>query len=237
MSIRPEALAWFEHNHGISGGAIYCSRLYEPEESWTKTAAWWHEVPLKRLKDKRVQYIRLLCQQENKSAFHYLRVPKRVLEDARHDFELTERSIRLHLSAEPHDRFTDLRGPSRFRMAEFLVEDAPAISGRTKATTPHPTVRRYTVYVIELSPDAAAKSSPKLPPLYVGQTAHTAEYRFEQHRSGHPTAASKPHRYGVRLRPDLYGDLPSFRTRAEAELHEARLASLLEKRGHRVFWG
>jgi len=64
------------------------------------------------------------------------------------------------------------------------------------------TPRTYCVYIIELSRDCT-KTPCALAPLYVGQTAHTPEERFAQHRAGGMLAAGKAHRYGVRLRYDL----------------------------------
>jgi hypothetical protein len=94
----------------------------------------------------------------------------------------------------------------------------------------------YHVYVIELSRDCVAEPC-ALAPVYVGQTAHTPEQRFDQHKAGGRLAAFKPHRYGVRLRPDLVRGLGPFRSRRDAERAEAALAAALERRGHRVFWG
>ena len=93
----------------------------------------------------------------------------------------------------------------------------------------------YSVYVIELA-RACTKKPCALAPVYVGQTAHTPEHRFAQHKAGGKLAAGKPHRYGVRLRYDLMKIGP-FATRKEAELGEKAVAEALTKRGHRVFWG
>jgi hypothetical protein len=95
--------------------------------------------------------------------------------------------------------------------------------------------RIYTVYVIELSRDCV-RTPCALAPVYVGQTAHTPEHRFAQHKAGGKLAAGKPHKYGVRLRRDLMKVGPLL-TRVEAEQAERALAKALEKRGHRVFWG
>ena len=96
--------------------------------------------------------------------------------------------------------------------------------------------RVYRVYVIELSRDCVTKPG-LLPPLYVGQTAHPPEHRFAQHKAGGKLAASKPHRFGVRLRYDLFAGIRTFTTRKEAERAEKVVAKVLERRGHRVFWG
>jgi hypothetical protein len=96
--------------------------------------------------------------------------------------------------------------------------------------------RRYSVYIIELSRRCVRKPC-ALAPLYVGQTAHTPEERFAQHKAGGRLAAGKPHRFGVRLRYDLMKGIGPFASRAESERAEKAVAEALERRGHRVFWG
>lgn len=91
------------------------------------------------------------------------------------------------------------------------------------------------MYVIELSRDCV-KEPCALAPVYVGQTAHSPEHRFEQHKAGGKLAAGKPHRYGVRLRYDLMKAGP-FTSRRDAEAAEKDVAEALTRRGHRVFWG
>jgi hypothetical protein len=94
----------------------------------------------------------------------------------------------------------------------------------------------YSIYVIELSRECTTEAC-ALAPVYVGQTAHTPEHRFEQHKAGGRLAAGKAHRFGVRLRYDLMKGIGPFTTRQEAEQAEKAVALALEKRGHRVFWG
>jgi len=96
--------------------------------------------------------------------------------------------------------------------------------------------RIYSIYIIELS-RSCTKQACALAPLYVGQTAHSPEHRFEQHKAGGRFAASKAHKFGVRLRPDLMKGIGPFSTRQEAEAAEEAVAKALERRGHRVFWG
>ena len=94
----------------------------------------------------------------------------------------------------------------------------------------------YTIYIIELS-RACTKKPCALAPLYVGQTAHTPEHRFEQHKAGGRLAAGQPYRYGRRLRYDLMKGIGPLGSRKEAERAEKAVAEALERRGHRVFWG
>jgi hypothetical protein len=96
--------------------------------------------------------------------------------------------------------------------------------------------RTYSIYIIELS-RACTKQPCALAPLYVGQTAHTPEERFAQHKAGGKLAASKAHRFGIKLRLDLMKGIGPFATRQEAEAAEKAVAEALERRGHRVFWG
>jgi hypothetical protein len=94
----------------------------------------------------------------------------------------------------------------------------------------------YSIYIVEL--DRKCVRVPcAFAPLYVGQTAHSPEERFDQHKAGGRLAAGKPHRFGVRLRYDLMKGIGPFKTRKAAEAAEMAVASALEKRGHRVFWG
>ena len=101
----------------------------------------------------------------------------------------------------------------------------------------------YSVYVIELRPEAmgkktfAAKNADRRedkPCLYVGQTARTPEERFAQHLAG--TKSSRiVKEYGVRLRPRLYANVGPFETRAESERAETKLAEKLRRRGFAVW--
>jgi len=96
--------------------------------------------------------------------------------------------------------------------------------------------RTYSIYIIELS-RACTRRPCALAPLYVGQTAHTPEYRFGQHKAGGKLAAKKVYRFGVKLRLDLMMGIGTFATRKDAEAAEKAVAAALEKRGHLVFWG
>jgi hypothetical protein len=107
------------------------------------------------------------------------------------------------------------------------------VRGRSGPKRAGPT---YSIYVIELS-RACLRKPCAFAPLYVGQTAHTPEHRFAQHKEGGQLAAPKAHKYGVRLRYDLMKGIGPCRTRQEAERMERMVAEALEVRGHRVFWG
>ena len=82
----------------------------------------------------------------------------------------------------------------------------------------------HRVYVIELDRAAGRRRDPRLPWVYVGSSARSPEERFEQHRRGYKSARLVK-RFALRLRPDLYEDLQSFRgprVAAHAEMERAR---------------
>jgi hypothetical protein len=99
------------------------------------------------------------------------------------------------------------------------------------------------VYVIELSDEARSvkrvreanpNANPKMKCVYVGSTARTPEQRFEIHKSGGKQSSSIVRRYGVRLVPGLYRDIPLM-VRTEAERKEAQLAAELRAKGYTVW--
>ncbi len=79
------------------------------------------------------------------------------------------------------------------------------------------------VYVIELSHDACAdRKSPcdgacGKTPVYVGQTAKSAEDRFAEHKTDHKSSMWVK-RYGVRGRPDLSGEYGEMGTEARVSV-------------------
>ena len=91
----------------------------------------------------------------------------------------------------------------------------------------------YRVYVIELSDSAGPRKDPRLPNVYVGQTAANVDCRYWQHRNG-VHSASIVKRHGIRLRPDLYDDLPILETQGEALQLEQETADRLDSGGYKV---
>jgi hypothetical protein len=77
------------------------------------------------------------------------------------------------------------------------------------------------VYVIELERSAGRRRDPRIPWVYVGSSARSPEERFAQHLRGYKSSRLVK-RFALRLRPDLYEDLGTFRgsksaCRAESE--------------------
>ena len=79
------------------------------------------------------------------------------------------------------------------------------------------------VYVIELDRGAGRRRDPRIPWVYVGSSARDAELRLAQHRRGYRSSGLVK-RFAVRLRPDLYEDLPAFRGSGPARAAEQERA-------------
>jgi hypothetical protein len=102
----------------------------------------------------------------------------------------------------------------------------------------------YSVYVIEMSDEKGPRINPKYANVYVGQTAHTPETRFEQHRRGYKTSrhlwkgGKQGGKFlGLWLKRRLYEKYNPIATRDEAERKEEWLAGDLRRRGYTVFVG
>jgi len=122
-------------------------------------------------------------------------------------------------------------GPFHFTACATL----PLMAKRKRGSKRAP-ARTYSIYIIELS-RACTRQPCALAPLYVGQTAHTPEHRFAQHKAGGLLAAPKVRKFGIKLRLDLMKSVGPCSTRKEAEAMEKAVAEALERRGHPVFWG
>lgn len=99
------------------------------------------------------------------------------------------------------------------------------------------------VYVIELADEARTvrrvkeanpNANPKMKCVYVGSTAKTPEERFKIHKAGGKQSASVVCKYGRRLVPAFYRDLPLM-TRPAAERKEKQLAKQLRVKGYTVW--
>jgi len=110
----------------------------------------------------------------------------------------------------------------------------------------------YQVYVIELSKKVFTENTkfrlanPQfngvLECLYVGMTSKTAKERFTQHKTGYRNkkgiklSANIVEKYGLYLRPSLYGHLEKVTTRAKGEALEKKLSLELRRKGYAVWF-
>jgi hypothetical protein len=101
---------------------ICTSKLYPAEKSWTKSPAWWIEIPITKLYDSKFSEIHILCQ-FNEAGFHHLKVPKTfIIENLGKLAMVREEKVSIWPSARSEDMFTDLRGHGRIDFSQWLQE-------------------------------------------------------------------------------------------------------------------
>lgn len=104
----------------LPAGILCTSKLYEPNESWTKSPAWWIEIPITKLRSGKYSKVHILCSKRD-SGFHYLDVPISYFMDKIDKLILREDGkLSLFLSARSEDRFVDLRGLGRIDFSNWL---------------------------------------------------------------------------------------------------------------------
>lgn len=117
MTFRSDALRWLA-SRNVEGGHVVTSKLYQPEESWTKELAWWVQVPAAAIRDGKT--IHIVCESGSGGLFHYLRVPAAFFLQHLDDFAtIGDEKINLFLAADSTSRFVDQRGPGRISLAQF----------------------------------------------------------------------------------------------------------------------
>jgi len=121
-TIRTEAVRWFVSKFGIKSNAVYASKFYIPEKSWTGQSAWWFEIPLRLIEATESAEVHLICQvAPDAKDFHCLKIPVEFLR-----IELPNLCVRkngkvsLFLSAERHEMFVEKRGNGKVSFALLL---------------------------------------------------------------------------------------------------------------------
>lgn len=119
MTLRSEALRWLGIR-GVKGGHVVTSKLYAPNESWTRDLAWWVQVPAAAIREGKTIHIVCEAVGAGKTKFRYLRVPAAFFQEHLDDFAtIGDEKINLFLAATPKSEFVDQRGPGRISFARF----------------------------------------------------------------------------------------------------------------------
>jgi hypothetical protein len=122
MSIRREALSWFERNHGRRDAPTFASKFYQAFESWPKKSVWWIQISRRVVEENPSGYINILCQvAPNGNDFHYLKVPARFLYEHLDNFHFVGDTISLYFSTHPKTLFVEERGKGNLDFEQFLV--------------------------------------------------------------------------------------------------------------------
>ena len=122
MSIRNQALQWYNKKLGKIVGPTYTSKFYLPEESWPKKSVWWFQIPINVVEKKQSGHVNLLCQvSPNENHFHYLKVPTKFFQEHLEKFHLVDDKISIYLSTDPKRLFVEERGEGSLGFQKFLV--------------------------------------------------------------------------------------------------------------------
>lgn len=118
MTLRADALRWLA-DRKVAGGHVVTSKLYAPDESWTRETAWWIQVPAAAIKNG--ETIHILCEAvPGTKKYRHLAVPAEFFQQHLDDFAMIgEDKINLFLSADEGLEFEDQRGPGRVSFADF----------------------------------------------------------------------------------------------------------------------
>jgi len=106
---------------GSTPSLIATSKFFRAEESWTGSAAWWFDLPIKKVKKNKKAYYYCLGA-KRKSGFVILKVPNKFLIENFKKFETRyQNRIRLHIKAEGKNQFVDERGKGRVDFSRFKL--------------------------------------------------------------------------------------------------------------------
>jgi hypothetical protein len=121
-TIKAEAVRWFVSKFGRKSNAMYASKFYIPEKSWTRKSAWWFEILLRVIEAPKTAEIHLLCQASpDANDFFCLNVPVKFLKTELPNLCIRENGkVSLFLSAERHEMFIEQRGSGKVSFARLL---------------------------------------------------------------------------------------------------------------------
>jgi len=122
---RKEALQWFRSNFQINDAEIYTSKFYTPQESWSNSRVWFFQIPLESIYSPVAKKIYLLCENHlsGKPFFCFKISSLFFLKNLKlFDVAQKEKIVRIYLSAEAINMFTEVRGKGKVDFKAFRIE-------------------------------------------------------------------------------------------------------------------
>lgn len=124
-NIRYSALVWFSSKYSSIQEAVFTSKFYQPNESWSNSRVWFFQIPLDVINPNKVKYIHLIC--ENHLAgepYLYLKIPTLFILKNEKAFEIDQKQkvIRIYLSAEAIDMYKEVRKGSKLDFSCFIQQ-------------------------------------------------------------------------------------------------------------------
>lgn len=105
---------------------VAVSKLFQPEESWTRKETWWFNLPIERIEQRPEEHY-FLVGEWGGGGFVVLKVPNRFLLDNMDSFDIKyDRCIRLHLAAYDGNWLVDERVTDGLCFSRFEMKEPPA---------------------------------------------------------------------------------------------------------------
>lgn len=123
-NIRKTAVDWFKTKFQLENGEIYTSKFYTPQESWSNTRVWFFQIPLEVVNSQPVKKIHLICENHLEGdSFIYLKTSSLFFLKNLSSFDVDqkEKVIRIYLSAEAVNMFTEVRGKGKVDFKTFRI--------------------------------------------------------------------------------------------------------------------
>ena len=123
--IRKEALQWFRSKFDDMNARVCSSKFYLPQESWSKSRVWLFQIPLEPIYSPGGHTIYLVCENHLEGEpFICLKMSSLFFLQNLKSFDVDEKSkkLRIYLSAEAVDMFTEVRGKGKVDFKSFLIE-------------------------------------------------------------------------------------------------------------------
>lgn len=126
VNIRNKALTWFKSRYPLIDEAIFTSKFYTPQESWSNSRVWFFQIPQDIINPNKFKYLHLICENHLKGEpYLYLKVPTLFIlrNEKQFEVDMKEKIIRLYFSAEAVDMFKEVRKGSNIDFSSFLQNE------------------------------------------------------------------------------------------------------------------
>ena len=123
MSIRSQAIQWYQKKYGRVDTPIYTSKYYQPEESWPKLSVWWMHIPIKAIEEN--TFIHILCEATpGSNDFYHLKIPTQFLKEHLIKFHsVGDGKVDFYFSTDPNRLFVEERGKGNLDFKKFLQDE------------------------------------------------------------------------------------------------------------------
>ena len=123
VNIRTTAINWLRAHYPVESEAVFTSKYYTPQESWSNSRVWFFQIPMEDLNPKQMRFLHFLCENHLQGEeFIYLKVPVSffLLNEESLEVDKKAKVMRIYLSAEAVDMFTEVRRGSKLNFTKYV---------------------------------------------------------------------------------------------------------------------